>query len=123
MGKTITLPSTDTTANAGAGGNQDLNRQRPTEWKPNGAECKQSTPPRFYLSERRLEVLSLAACGLNDRQIGEQVGIAAQTVRHHLQAVQTKLHVHNATRATVLKGNALLASSQWRILPTLRHHN
>ncbi len=75
------------------------------------------------LTARQMEILACAARGLLDREIAGEIGLAAQTVRHHLQAVQTKLHMHNATRATVLKDNALLASSQWRILPTLRHHN
>ncbi|CAG0980356.1 partial Response regulator protein VraR, partial [Anaerolineae bacterium] len=54
------------------------------------------------LPARQMEILACAARGLLDREIAGEIGLAAQTVRHHLQAVRTKLKARNTTHAVVL---------------------
>jgi DNA-binding CsgD family transcriptional regulator len=54
------------------------------------------------LSDRQIEMLSWAARGLLDREIAETVGLAHQTVRHHLQATRVKLKARNTTHAVAI---------------------
>ena len=51
------------------------------------------------LSNRECEVLALIVEGLNNRQIGEELGIARNTVKNHLRSVYAKLNVQNRTQA------------------------
>lgn len=44
-----------------------------------------------YLTPIRTQVLQLTADGLTDEQIGERLGIAWQTVRHHQTAIRRRL--------------------------------
>jgi DNA-binding NarL/FixJ family response regulator len=80
--------------------------QGPTDLKPNGAECKISTPPRFCLSSeltaRQREVLNLAAQGLSNREIGTDLELSPQTVRRHLQAIRVKLSARNTAHAVAI---------------------
>jgi len=41
------------------------------------------------------------ANGLNDREIGERLHIATDTVKYHLKQVYLKLSVHSRTRAAI----------------------
>lgn len=56
-------------------------------------------PGTEELTPRELEVLHLVANGLDNRTIGRQLGITRSTVKHHLEAVYTKLAVHGRTEA------------------------
>ena len=51
------------------------------------------------LSERECEVLALVVEGLTNREIGQELGIARNTVKNHLRSVFTKLDVKNRTEA------------------------
>jgi DNA-binding NarL/FixJ family response regulator len=51
------------------------------------------------LTTREMEVLALAADGLDNRMIGQQLGITRSTVKHHLEAIFAKLGVHGRTEA------------------------
>ena len=51
------------------------------------------------LSARELSVLGLAAEGFTNAEIGEQLGIGAETVKTHLTHVQEKLHARDRTHA------------------------
>jgi LuxR family maltose regulon positive regulatory protein len=51
------------------------------------------------LSEREMEVLSLVAQGLSNREVGRQLHIAESTVKSHLNSVYGKLGVANRTQA------------------------
>lgn len=51
------------------------------------------------LSERECEVLALVVEGLSNREIGQELGIAANTVKNHLRSVYAKLDVRNRTEA------------------------
>ena len=53
------------------------------------------------LSERELEVLSLVADGLSNKEVGERLHLASTTVRDHMQSVMRKLQVNTRTGAAV----------------------
>jgi DNA-binding NarL/FixJ family response regulator len=53
----------------------------------------------YGLSEREKEVLTLLAQGNNYQQIGDQLFISVDTVRHHIKNVYKKLHVHTQSEA------------------------
>ena len=51
------------------------------------------------LSARELEILSLVAEGLSNKEIGARLEISAATVRNHLMRIYEKLHVRCRTEA------------------------
>jgi ATP/maltotriose-dependent transcriptional regulator MalT len=51
------------------------------------------------LSEREVEVLSLVAAGLSNRDIGQRLFISEKTVKTHLSNIMGKLGVVNRTQA------------------------
>jgi len=51
------------------------------------------------LSKRECEVLALVVEGLTNRRIGEELGIARNTVKNHLRSIYAKLDVKNRTEA------------------------
>lgn len=53
------------------------------------------------LTPRELEVMKYVVCGLNDREIGQAVFLATDTIKYHLKQVFAKLGVHNRTRAAI----------------------
>ena len=53
------------------------------------------------LTERELEVLRLAAKGMTNREIGNQLSIGARTVQVHLSSVFGKLEVGSRTEAVL----------------------
>jgi DNA-binding NarL/FixJ family response regulator len=59
------------------------------------AETKAST----VLSGRECEVLALVVEGFTNREIGDELGIARNTVKNHLRSVYAKLNVSNRTQA------------------------
>ncbi|MGD8998194.1 MAG: response regulator transcription factor [Anaerolineae bacterium] len=69
--------------------NQLSRRGRPV------AESKASA----VLSERECEVLALVVEGFTNREIGDELGIARNTVKNHLRSVYAKLNVNNRTQA------------------------
>ena len=54
------------------------------------------------LTRREREVLEQAALGMSNRQIGEALEIAEQTVKNHLSSAMRKLSLHDRTHAVVL---------------------
>jgi two-component system, NarL family, nitrate/nitrite response regulator NarL len=58
-------------------------------------------PASSPLTERQIEVLSLASQGLGNRLIARQLGIAEDTVKQHLQAVYTALGASSRMQAVV----------------------
>jgi DNA-binding NarL/FixJ family response regulator len=54
------------------------------------------------LTEREVEVLRRIAEGLNNREIGEQLGISESTVKTHVNHLLAKLGVSDRTKALVL---------------------
>ena len=53
------------------------------------------------LTERELEVMDQVVRGLNDREIGEAIHLATDTVKYHLKQIYAKLNIHNRTRAAI----------------------
>jgi len=51
------------------------------------------------LSERECDVLALVVEGLTNREIGDELGIARNTVKNHLRSIYAKLNVDNRTQA------------------------
>ena len=68
--------------------------QQLTSGRPLGA---QSTVEA--LTEREVEVLRLAARGLTNKAIGQELGISDRTVQGHLANIYGKLHVGSRTEA------------------------
>ena len=56
-------------------------------------------PAAEILSERELEVLKLAAKGLSNRDIAEQLFLSIRTVQAHLGNIFSKLDVGSRTEA------------------------
>jgi LuxR family maltose regulon positive regulatory protein len=69
----------------------------------NGKSYLPSTPPAQPLieplSQRELEVLQLVAQGLSNREIGERLFLALDTVKGHNRRIYGKLQVHRRTEA------------------------
>ena len=58
-------------------------------------------PRERTLTPREREVLEQAARGMSNRQIGEALHIAEQTVKNHLGSAMRKLSLHDRTHAVV----------------------
>ena len=61
------------------------------------------------MSERELEVLRLIAEGLSNQEIAEQLVVAVQTVKKHINHLYGKLGVHSRTQA-------LIRAQEWKLL-------
>lgn len=59
-------------------------------------KCKQ----QFCLSQREIEVVSLLAKGLTNKEIGEKLFISEYTVENHLRSIYRKMDVNNRTSVT-----------------------
>jgi LuxR family maltose regulon positive regulatory protein len=51
------------------------------------------------LSQRELKILQLIALGLSNREIGERLFLALDTVKGHNRKIFDKLQVHSRTEA------------------------
>ena len=58
--------------------------------------------PGRALTRREREGLEQAALGMSNRQIGEVLQIAEQTVKNHLSSAMRKLSLHDRTHAVVI---------------------
>ena len=54
-----------------------------------------------HLTRRELEVLKLAAKGMNNREIAGELGVGVRTVKGHLEAVFSKMGVTSRTEAVL----------------------
>jgi LuxR family maltose regulon positive regulatory protein len=63
------------------------------------AEPRHAQPLIEPLSDREIEVLRLAAAGLSNREIAEQLYISINTVKAHTKSIYRKLDAHNRTQA------------------------
>ncbi|MCW2962716.1 MAG: two component transcriptional regulator, LuxR family [Thermoleophilia bacterium] len=59
-------------------------------------------PPRASISPREHEVLELVAAGLQNKEIGAQLGVSTETIKVHVTSLMSKLAVHNRTGAVAL---------------------
>ncbi len=62
-------------------------------------QAEQSPPPK--LTEREMEVLTLVAQGLNNRDIAKELFISENTVKNHVRNILEKLHLHSRMEAVV----------------------
>jgi len=56
---------------------------------------------RPSLTDRELQVLTLAADGLTNRQIGRRLEISENTVKNHIRNILEKLHLHSRMEAVL----------------------
>lgn len=68
--------------------------------------CRRSPEGRDDLTEREAQIAGLAAAGLSNRRIGEQLYISHRTVGYHLGKVFTKLKVENRAQLSGALGEA-----------------
>jgi two-component system nitrate/nitrite response regulator NarL len=72
-------------------------------------------PPRLdpaELTDREREVLTLIARGLTNREIGEKLHIAENTVKNHVRSILEKLHLANRAQAAAYAVQAQLKPDQ-----------
>ena len=65
----------------------------------NSFRTERSFDSLYNLSVREKEVLTLLSDGNNYQEIGEQLFISVDTVRHHIRNIYKKLHVHSQSEA------------------------
>ncbi len=58
--------------------------------------------PEVALTPREVEVLSLIARGLGNREVGDMLGTAAGTVKAHVQSILSKLGAKDRTHAVTI---------------------
>jgi len=75
--------------------------KRDDEVGRSAAKLSSTGGPRVSLSEREVEVLSLAADGLTNRQIAERLYLSPHTVARHLANARAKLGASNRAEAAV----------------------
>jgi DNA-binding NarL/FixJ family response regulator len=66
-----------------------------------GLRIPESSHPLPQLTPTQMEVLRCVRCGLLNKQIAYQLGIAEATVKVHMTAVMRKLNVRNRTQAAI----------------------
>ncbi|HEY6958199.1 MAG TPA: LuxR C-terminal-related transcriptional regulator [Candidatus Limnocylindria bacterium] len=66
------------------------------------AAARVADRPGHGLSEREIEVLTLAGQGLTNRQIGEKLFLSPHTIARHLQNARSKMGAANRAEAAVL---------------------
>ena len=57
---------------------------------------------KYRLTEREIEVLTLMADGLNNREIAEKLFVSRSTVKYHISGIFAKLNVSNRSEAIAL---------------------
>jgi DNA-binding NarL/FixJ family response regulator len=70
--------------------------------------------PYDGLTTREREVLELVAEGLSNQEIGERLGLAEKTVKHHMTNILGKLHVRSRVEAALLVARGGLPAAPGR---------
>jgi DNA-binding NarL/FixJ family response regulator len=58
--------------------------------------------PEVALTPREIEVLSLVARGLGNKEVGDMLGTASGTVKAHVQSILSKLGAKDRTHAVTI---------------------
>ena len=69
---------------------------------PGVRELLESTSNIDMLTARERQILSLVAQGLNNREIGERLGVSAKTVDNHRTNLMRKVNVHSVAELLAL---------------------
>jgi DNA-binding NarL/FixJ family response regulator len=64
-------------------------------------EEEKAAAPAPRLTDREMEVLTLVAQGLNNRDIAKELFISENTVKNHVRNILEKLHLHSRMEAVV----------------------
>ena len=75
-----------------------------------GARPPESFRPLPQLTPTQMQVLRCVHCGLLNKQIAHELGIAEATVKVHMTAVMRKLNVRNRTQAAIAAGQLRLVA-------------
>ena len=98
------LPANNSTARAAVSALSRLAQQAANEAQDLRASLEQSPAPKVAphpLSPRELEVLTLAARGLTNKEIAYRLGLSERTVQFHLNSVFNKTGTNSRTEAVV----------------------
>ena len=76
-----------------------------------GAPRQQPAPEAFALTPRERDVLELVAEGMTNKEIGQQLGIAEDTVKKHVQNLIWKLRAADRTQAAIMFESADTAAA------------
>lgn len=77
-------------------------RQASTPQQVQRAEARAANLAIVPLSEREVEILTLVAARLSNKEIARQLGISPLTVRNHTSNIYTKLNVASRKQAVAL---------------------
>ena len=75
------------------------NRNNPLSMMDDKHHYAQTTRDSYRLSPREREVLAALADGFSQKQVGQNLFIATNTVNTHIQKIYQKLNVHSAAGA------------------------
>jgi DNA-binding NarL/FixJ family response regulator len=81
--------------------------QRIARFFRSGGEPSAPAEPFPHVTAREREVLTLLAEGARNSEIARQLGMTEKTVRNHVSAILSKLHVPDRTAAAI-KANETL---------------
>ncbi len=76
---------------------QRLAKQEETQAQTCPAENGEPAVGLDILSQREREVLELVGQGLNNHQIGKQLGLSPKTIARHRERIMNKLNMHSRT--------------------------
>ena len=102
------LPADNYPARAAIATLGELSRQALNESKDLAFQLTENEPVPHNLSPRELEVLSLAAKGLTNKEIAYRLGISERTVQFHMNSIFNKTTTNSRTEAV-----ALAIHNQW----------
>jgi DNA-binding NarL/FixJ family response regulator len=78
----------------------------------------EAAPPEHGLTKREMQILQLAASGLENGQIAAQLGVCSPTVKFHLSNVYRKLGLANRTAAALYAQRCQLLATDRAPEPT-----
>jgi DNA-binding NarL/FixJ family response regulator len=96
------LPADNYPARAAVASLGELARQALTEARDLAAALEPASPAPHPFSPRELEVLTLVAAGLTNKEIAYRLGLSQRTIQFHLNSIFNKTNTGSRTEATAL---------------------
>jgi len=96
------LPTDNYPARAAVATLGELAKQALNETQNLAASLEAAEPPPHPLSPRELEVLTLAANGLTNKEIAYRLGLSERTIQFHMNSVFNKSATNSRTEAVAL---------------------